>query len=348
MNHVDLKYCGILSTRLDRYEIKQTNPYEANFRCYVCGDSKKSTNKKRGWILDKGNKAFYYCHNCGYSRPLDYFLKDHFHSLYDEYVTDIVMEKKSLNRNVPKKQDVKPLDKLVMAQPKFTNKSSPLRRIKKVSSLPSDHPVKKYVEKRKIPAKQHYRLYYAPKFNKWVNSIIPDKLNTKYDEPRLVIPLIDKNDVMFGFAGRSFDPKASLRYITIMIDEEMPKVFGLDTVDFDKKYYVVEGQIDSLFLTNAVAMAGADGNTHALENVDNAVFMFDNEPRNKEIVARMVKVIERGDKIVILPHSVSKYGKDINEMVMNGLTTADIELLLDNHTYSGLEAKLALTIWKRV
>jgi len=348
MNHIDLKYCGILSTRLDQYEIKQTNPYEANFRCFICGDSKKSSNKKRGWMLDKGNKAFYYCHNCGYSKPIDYFLKHNFSSLYDEYVTDIILEKKSLNRSLPKKKDIKPLDKLVMAQPKFTSKSSPLSRIKKVSSLPASHPVKQYVENRKIPAKHHYRLYYAPKFNKWVNSIIPKKLDDTYDEPRLVIPLIDKNDTMFGFAGRSFKPKSSLRYISIMIDDTQSKIFGLDTVDFDKKYYVVEGQIDSLFLTNAVAMAGADGNTRALESLDNAVFMFDNEPRNIEIVHRMEKVIERGNKIVILPSSVSKYGKDINEMVLNGLRTADIELLLDNNTYSGLEAKLALTIWKRV
>lgn len=348
MNHVDLKYCGILSTRLDQYTVKQNNPYEANFRCYVCGDSQKSKTKKRGWILDKGGKAFYYCHNCGYSKPVDYFLKQHFPPLYNEYVTDIVMEKNSLRAMEPKKEDIKPLDKLRMSQPKFTKATSPLRKIKKVSALSSDHPVKKYVEKRKIPTKQHYRLYYAPKFNKWVNTMLPKKLNEKYDEPRLVIPFIDEKGEMFGFAGRSFDPKASLRYITIMLDDTKSKVFGLDTVNFNKKYYVVEGQIDSLFLTNAVAMAGADGNIEALKNVDNAVFMFDLEPRNPEIVNRMQKVIDRGHSIVILSEKLKALGKDINEMVLNGMSTADIELLLDQHTYKDLEAKLALTIWKRV
>ena len=348
MNHVDMKYCGILSTRLDQYTIKQNNPYEANFRCHVCGDSQRSKSKKRGWILDKRGKAFYYCHNCGYSKPVDYFLKQYFPPLYNEYVTDIVMEKNSLRAMVPKKEQVKPLDKLVMKQPKFTKASSPLRKIKKVSALAADHPVKKYIEKRRIPPKHHYRLYYAPKFNKWVNTMLPDKLNEKYDEPRLVIPFIDEKGEMFGFAGRSFDPNASLRYITIMLDDTKSKVFGLDTVNFDKKYYVVEGQIDSLFLTNSVAMAGADGNTHALNNIDNAVFMFDNEPRNKEIVARMQKVIDRGDKIVVLSEKFKALGKDINDMVLNGMSTADIELLIDQNTYSGLEAKLAFTAWKKI
>lgn len=347
MNHIDLKYAGILSTRLDSYEIKQTNPYEANFRCYVCGDSKKSNAKKRGWLLDKGGKGFYYCHNCGYSKPIDYFLKQFFKPLHDEYVTDIVLEKKSLRRQEPKVEE-KPLDKLLKSQPKFTNASSPLRKIKKVSTLPHDHPVKKYVEKRKIPTKEHYRLYYAPKFNAWVNTMLPDKLNEKYDEPRLVIPFIDENEELFGFAGRSFDPKSSLRYITIMLDDSHQKVFGIDKVDFEKRYYVVEGQIDCLFLTNAVAMAGADGNDTCLRNINNAIFMFDNEPRNIEIVKRMEKVIDKGHKIVILSEKISAYGKDINDMVLNGLSTADIELIIDNHTYSGLEAKLALTAWKRV
>ena len=58
-------------------------------------------------------------------------------------------------------------------------------------------------------------------------------------------------------SARLFDPDG-LRYITIMF-EEVPKIFGLDTVNFQEKYYVVEGALDSMFLSNAVAMAGADG-----------------------------------------------------------------------------------------
>ena len=350
MNHIDLKYSNFLSTRLDRFSIKSNNPYRANFRCSICGDSQKSQTKTRGWILDKDNSAIYYCHNCGASMSLSRFLETMYPSMYNEYVTDKVMEKRELNKIKPEKKEEKiaNLDTLLQSRPKFTKKGSPLLKIKKVSSLGVDHPVRKYVEKRKIPVNKHHRLYYAPKFNKWVNSMLPGKLNEKYDEPRLVTPFIDKNGEMFGFAGRSFDPKANLRYITIMLDEDKNKIFGLDQIDFNKKYYVTEGQIDSLFLSNAVAMAGADGNAAGLTNVENAVFVFDNEPRNKEIVTRMQKVVDRGYSIVIWYDKLQKYGKDINDLVMSGIKPIDVEMILENNTYSGLEAKLALTVWKRV
>jgi len=347
MNHIDLKYSGILSTRLDRFKVKSNNPYKANFRCPICGDSQKSKSKTRGWLLQKDNGFIYYCHNCSASMSLRKYLETHEPALYNEYIADLALEKQSLYK-LQKKEEVKPLDKLTKSQPKFTKGKSPLLQIKKVSSLEPNHPVKKYVNSRMIPSKEHYRLYYAPKFNKWVNRIYPDKLDEKKDEPRLVLPFIDEKGQLFGFAGRSFDPKANLRYITIMLDETRRKIFGLDRVDFNRKYFVVEGQIDSLFLCNSIAMSGADGSDKGLINPENAVFVFDLEPRNKEIVQRMEKVIDRGYKIVILSEKYKSFGKDINELVLSGMKPVDIELILDQHTYSGLDAKLALTIWKRV
>jgi len=335
MNHIDMKYAGILSTRLDRFAIKSYSPYKANLRCPICGDSQKSKVKARGWILDKDNKAFYYCHNCGVSLKFDRFLQTIDPSLYNEYVIDSKIERDLLN---PK--PIKPLDKLTMKKPAFQKGKSPLLKIKKVSSLKQNHPVKKYLQKRQIPTNAHYKLYYASKFNDWVNSIIPNKLSSK-DEPRLVLPFIDEKGNMFGFTGRAFDPN-SLRYLTIMIDEDKPKIFGLNEIDFHKQYYVVEGPIDSLFIRNAVAMAGADGNSKGLENIENAVYVFDNEPRNGEIVKRMERVLERGNKVVIWPESI--IDKDINDMFIAGL---DPQVIIDSNIYSGLEGKLKLSYWRK-
>ena len=341
MNFIDLKYAGILSTRLDKFSVKSNSPYRANVRCPICGDSQKSKTKARGWILGKNNSAIYYCHNCGASMSMGNLLRAVQPALYDEYIVDRKLDKDLFKKEEPKE---KPLDKLLKKQPKFTKGNSPLLKIKKVSSLNFSHPVKKYIENRQIPASRHYKLYYAPKFNTWVNSIIPDKLPTERDEPRLVLPFIDESGDLFGFTGRAFDKK-SLRYITIMLDESKPKVFGLDSVDFSKKYYVVEGPIDSLFLTNAVAMAGADGNLKGLSNVDNAVFVFDNEPRNKDVVARMERLLEAGHKVVMWPEKI--VDKDINDMILSGLLQQDIELILDVNTYSGLEGKLKLSYWRK-
>ena len=341
MNLVDLKYSGILSTRLERYSVKSNTPYRANCRCPICGDSQKSKSKARGWILEKDNSAIYYCHNCGASLSLRNFLKTVDANLYNEYIVDIALEKGYKTRE---QHVVKPLETLTKSRPKFTKKGSPLLKIKKVSSLNVSHPVKKYVEKRGIPASRQYKLYYAPRFEEWTNSLIPGKLPEKQVKPRLVLPFINKKGNVFGYQGRAFD-KESIRYITIMLDESMPKIFGLDTVDFSKKYYVVEGPIDSLFIDNAVAMAGADGNISGLEHVNNAIFVFDNEPRNAEIVRRMEKVLDKGQKLCIWPKNV--VDKDINDMILSGIKPVDLQMMIDMNTYSGLEGKLQLSYWRK-
>jgi transcription elongation factor Elf1 len=342
MNLVDLKYCGILSTRLDRYKVKQTNPYKANFRCPICGDSQKSKSLCRGWLIEKEQTAMFHCFNCGQSHPLWRFLKVTDVGLYNDYVIDSKFDKMSTR---PMQEKPRGLETLTTPVPNFKRVGSPLLKIKKMGQLPADHPARAYVNNRKIPTKAHHRLYYAPKFNTWVNSLIPDKLpQPERDKPRLILPLIDQNGVVFGFQGRAFD-KDSLRYITIMLDEDRPKLFGLDQVDFEKKYYVVEGPIDSLFLSNALAMAGADGNASGLQNLPNAVFVFDNEPRNKEIINRMERMIDRGYKVCIWPSKIDV--KDINDMVLSGFSTASVELMIDQNTYDGLRGRLALAEWRK-
>lgn len=340
MNHIDLKYSNILSTRLDMFKIKQTYPYRANCRCPICGDSQKSKTKARGWILEKDNSALFYCHNCGASLQLRNLLKAIDINLYNDYVVDSLIEKP--NR---KEEKTKPIDTLVQKRPKFEKRGSPLKGLKKISSLPFNHPCKKYIESRRIPANQHYRLYYSPKFVEWVNTIAPDKMEKRStDHSRLVMPFIDKKGNVFGFNARAFDEN-QLRYITIMLDENRAKVFGLNALDSTKKYYVVEGPIDSLFLSNSIAMAGADLKTEDLPNVENAIFVFDNEPRNTQIVNRMEKCIEKGYSVCFWPKSV--IANDVNDMILSNITSDEIQNIINENAFRGLEAKLKLSYWRK-
>lgn len=336
VDYVDLQYTMLLSSRLERFKVKSTNPYKINFRCPVCLDSQKSKVKARGWLLEKNNTFHFYCHNCYASKTFKTFLKDIDNLRYNEYIAE-----KYVNKTKEEKEQ--PLDNLKSSKPEFKKYVNPLKTIKKISQLAFDHPVKEYIEKRQIPASQHYRLYYAPKFMSWINTIIPNKFpNITKDEPRLIIPFIDGEGRVFGLSARGFNPKG-LRYITIMF-EERPKVFGLDKVDFTKRYFVTEGAIDSMFLSNSVAMAGADGNLSGLKNTENAIFVFDCEPRNKEIHKRMEKIIRDGCSICIWPPNMP--AKDINEMHLEGVT--DIEKLILANTYKGLEASLKLMSWRKV
>ena len=331
-----MKYTNLLSVRLDRFKVKSNRPYKVNFRCPICGDSETSKTKARGWILEKDNKAVFYCFNCSAGMTLRKLLKHIDTSLYNDYIVDMKLELTG-----GKKEVQSPIDTIVNKPPIFRRANSPLLKIKKISQLAADHPAKKYVEGRRIPHDQHYKLYYAPKFNGWVNTILPNKLDSNLDEPRLVIPFIDSDGSLLGFTGRSFK-KTGLRYLTIMLNENAPKLFGLDTVDFNKQYYVVEGGLDSLFLDNSLAMAGADGSTDGLTNLNNAVFVFDNEPRNKEICNRMEKILDKGYKLCIWPDKL--VDKDINDMILSGLEPQSI---IDSNIYQGLTGKLQLSYWRK-
>jgi hypothetical protein len=334
---IDLKYANLLSGKLEVFKIKKTDPYLANCRCPFCGDSQKNKYKARGYVFQHKNDIAFKCHNCGVAYSFPYFLKCLDFLLYEEYTKEIYLLKNHPTR-IPK-----PVDDITnMTPPKFLSKESPLKRLKKISQLAWDHPAKKYVDARKIPSALHYKLFYCPKFAEWTNSIIPDKIIATKDEPRLIIPFLKEDGTMFGFQGRSFDPKTKLRYMTVML-EDYPKIFGLDQVNKNQTVYVFEGPIDSMFIKNSVAMAGAD------VNMDNTfhkpVFVYDNEPRNKDIVRRIDACIEKGYNVVVWDETFPQ--KDINDMVLAGHDIEHIKIVIDKRTFSGLEAKVELMKWRK-
>ena len=138
------------------------------------------------------------------------------------------------------------------------------------------------------------------------------------------------------------DPAAKLRYITTILDPDYPKVFGLDRVKDDETIYVTEGPIDSLFIRNGIAMCGSDVSIDSF-SFDDIVYVFDNEPRNREICDRMSKVIDMGYKIVIWPSSIKE--KDINDMILSNNSPQGI---IDKNTFQGIQAKIKFTEWKKV
>jgi hypothetical protein len=77
----------------------------------------------------------------------------------------------------------------------------------------------------------------------------------------------------------------------------------------------------------------------------NLVFIFDNEPRNEEIVSLIGKYIEAGRNVVIWPEEINK--KDINDMVLAYGNSITMKLIINN-VYSGLKAKMKYTYWKKV
>jgi hypothetical protein len=341
MSWIDEKYANLVSVKLPLFGVTKTNPYQANFRCILCGDSKKSPSKCRGYFISKKDSIIYHCHNCGAHLWLSQFLKQVDHELYRQF-----MMEKYVDLNAKAKYHGEPDNpNNDFKKPKFITES-PLKDLKKISQLSPFHPAKKYVLKRKIPNPYHAKLFYTPTFFAWVNSIVPDKFEIFVDEPRLVIPFINKEQQLIGFQGRSFNPKSKSKYFTIVLDFQAPKLYNLDTVDFSKKVYCFEGPLDAMMIPNSIAMGGADVVLRGIEIVpENIVMVFDNEPRSKEITRRVNKSIEEGYQVFIWPNSVNQ--KDINEMVMDGISPIEIQKMIDTNSFSGFTAKVKLSEWKK-
>lgn len=333
------RYIMQISTRLERFTVKRANPYRMNFRCPVCGDSQTSKSKTRGWLSEGKNGKFWFsCFNCGGGLPFNKFL---------EHIDPMVLKEYEVDAYLGKSLQGKALepDKGIFLENKKKKHSDPLSMVKKISQLPVDHPAKKYIENRQIPSDQHFKIYYTPKFKTWINKVDSERFPEVHkkgfkDEPRLLLPFIDQKGRCFGVSARSFDPNANLRYISIMF-EERPKIFGLQSVDFTKEFYIVEGPIDSLFIPNAIAMAGADANDHDLPI--HGIWTFDNEPRNKEIHKRMKKLMKNGRRVCLWPSNIKQ--KDINDMHLAGLR--DIDKIISSNAYTGLAGELELTNWSK-
>jgi len=313
--YIDLDYISKIQPRLQQF--KKKRDYLFNFRCPVCGDSKKSKTKARAYLYRVKNDMFFKCHNCSASHNLANLIKLVDRPLYDQFKTNV-------------KQKLK---------------STPLQGLIAFNKMDDNHPAKKYLVNRKIPSEHFERLFYCDKFQAFVNKIRPgtfNELNKQYEHPRLIIPFYDVDNEVFALQGRAFG-KEQPKYLTIKLNENKQKIFGLERVNLHKKLYIVEGPLDSLFLDNCLAAGGADLQL-PVEKKD-VVFIFDNEPRNKEIIDRMYKMIDKDYMIVIWPEGTKE--KDINDMVINGKSKAEIQNIISDNTYSGLSALSQLNSYKR-
>ena len=311
----------MLSPRLDKFKKVRDNLF--NFRCPYCGDSQKSQSKARGYFYRKKNDYFYRCHNCGKGTTFGKVLEYIDTLMYKEYV----MER--YKGDAPKTE----APEFNFEAPKFKKIDPKLENLTPINKLNGGHPARQFVESRQLPEEFYSDLYLCPKFFEW------SKIQSQQEHPRLVIPFRDESGEVFAAQGRAFG-KESPKYLTIKFQDK-PKIFGLDRVDFAKRYYVVEGPLDSMFLDNCLAVAGAD--FRYLPPGDTTI-VLDNEPRSREIIKQMERLIHQEHELVIWPDTITQ--KDINDMVLAGVK--DIQQLINNNTFSGLEAKMKLAAWKRI
>ena len=323
MDLVDSKFIGLISPRLQKFKKIKSDLY--NFRCPICGDSQKNKSKTRGYLYGVKADVNFRCHNCGASMTFSNFLKTLDPVIHKQYVFERFKNNKTGRGTV-------------VEEPKFDFKPPQFAPKVDLPRASENDAARLYLEKRLIDPKI---FNYTPTFKKWVNTLVPNKFSDiTYDEPRIINPLIYENQLI-GFQGRALGPN-SVKYITIMLDDDAPKIYGLDKINNEFPVFVTEGPFDSTFVSNSIAMCGADGDVRKW-GISDPVWVYDNEPRSNEIVKRISNTIDRGEKVVIWPNNINE--KDINDMILAG---HDVMGVLNSNTYSGLTAQLQFNTWKRI
>lgn len=328
---IDDQFINRLSVMLDKFKRVKDNLY--NFRCPLCGDSQKNKSKARGYFYLTGDSYRFQCHNCGDSMRVGPFIQLVAPMMYDEYMFETYKEGSK----------VKPVVRRLESHHKEVVSIDSFDLTRLIDMSPT-HPARQYVDGRQIPKDKQELLYYQPKFLAWVKKINNGKYKIDSDHPRLVFPYFDEDGSVFRFNSRCFgreDPK----YQQTVLDQDKPRLYGLERATKFLPLYVVEGNIDSLFLPNCVAVGTANYNVPYLNKFPERIYVPDNQPRNPEVVRQLEPIVESGQKVCLWNENYG--GKDINALVTNGLTIKEILGIIEDSSYSGIEAILKFKQWRK-
>lgn len=335
MSYLDRSYIAKISHRLESFKKKKDSLY--NCRCPICGDSQSNKTKARGFFYESKDGSFLYkCHNCGVGRNVGSFLRELFPDVYQEYKLDKFRD-----------QSRDSLDSIETEKEVVETVRVEKLNLPNILSLDKTHPAVEYVSKRMIPRKFWDEIYYTEDYAECVSSILgEDKYELRAGDKRLVFPFYDTSKQIIALQGRTLDPRNKIRYLTIKIKQNSPKLFGMDRVDDSRPIYVTEGPIDSLFVPNGIAMAGSDI-SEIPYRTNLCTFIFDNEPRSGDTNKKMQNYVAKGFKIVVWPRKIES--KDINDMILSGeLKVNEMLPFLRNNTYSGLLARTRIAEWSKI
>ncbi len=340
---IEHNYLMQMGMYLDKFKYTPTTKV-ANFRCPICGDSQKSQNKCRGFIFidsKKTDRYKYKCHNCGANMTFLYFLKEHYPNLYQMVQLELLKDSSSYNKQFIQTQTVTPTIKRIVDKTALPT----------VLNLDDNHPAKIYCESRLIPHYKLGRILYTDNLKEYVNKLYPGKYEKLPPDERIVFPLKDKTGNLIGIQARVIDKNNNNhRFVTLKFIDELPKLYGLHSVNNNLPIIVTEGIIDSLFLSNSIALVGGD----VLSNLDfiletpksNIFIALDNEPRSKDTVNRMKQAIDYGYNVYFW-NIDSKY-KDINKMVENKIDIQKIQKDILDNSLSGMKALMKYNTWKKI
>ncbi len=335
---IDEKYIGLVGSRLLHFHRQSRSTF--SFRCPICGDSQKRSNKTRGYLFLYQRKYIFKCHNCNESMSLRTFLKRIDPQLYREYQLDLLRQERPADLPTPSAPG--PEDDMF----RFGRRSTKsLMSLPTLASLPEDHPAVRYAKGRLLPDLAFHSIHFTDRWTTWIKELGWNYAIPEDGAPRIILPWYSRSGDLLGAQARRIDVTGKdARYVTLKASEDVDKIYGVDRINSSAPVYLCEGPLDSYFLPNCCAAMGSD----LLRAYDqhlkghHTILVWDNEPRNRELLSTMEPAVKLGLPVVIWPSHIKE--KDLNDMVKAGL---DPEALVRAHTYKGLRATLEFLRWRK-
>lgn len=336
MSWLEDEYAYEIFSGLQRFRIASRSPFKLSGRCPVCGDSATDKTKARFWYYHHQGTPFVNCFNCAYTKPFEWFMKEYYPALHDKWMLASLESRKEFEIKEP---ELPKTAKLIVNELKFSQC---------LTSLPEAHPVISYVKSRKIPKEQWHRLWFTSQWQELVNSVKEFTYKIPKPEPRLVIPIFNKSGQIESFQGRALRSDANAKYLTIKASEESTKIYGQDRIDDSEPVLVLEGPIDTLFISNSIAITGGSLDLDSVPYKGNRIWALDNENRHKDSMRRLKNLIDAGETVAFWDKAPWQ-SKDINDMVKDDGATGDqIKQYLIDNAEDGLMAQLRFTEYCKI
>lgn len=305
---------------------RRTNQSEkVNVRCFICGDSKKDPNTKRGWVhFNAGDVPSYYCFNEGCSAHGTTLLAKIQGITNKEAFTQVVQQFRDGGGQEMDFDD----GEFFIDDDNFEElKPEPKKREEFIIPedwMELDERAKNIIDSRKI-----MEAPFAPK--NW-------KLYLSATHTRIVIPWTE-NGKIISYQLRSIYKTQIPKY---KFEKGIEKpIFGLNNINYEhNKIYLIEGVFDSIFCANGLAIGGIKL-TNNQEEVLNSymlehVYLLDNQWVDEASKKETLRLLKAKKKVFIWPKSFKS--KDVNEHVVStGKNPFTDFKFLEQNTYTGLK-----------
>lgn len=320
-------------------KIVSASPLKINFRCHICGDSHKDQYKARGWFYEHKGELRYGCFNCNENMTFRHYLKTYHPDRWREYLLE--QRKENGYTDKPKEESIEKFNKVIPVVKQTVMDGLATR----LDLLQDGHPAKTYMQQRLIPEDKLGLFWFTMEWRELSNKVHAGTYINVDKEPRIVIPIYDKSMDITAIQGRALRAAEKNRYVTIKVNEDSNKIYGLERVNENDDVFFLEGPIDSVFIDNGLAIVGGNMSVQDAPFKGKRVWVLDNEPRSVDTCKRIKRYIEAGEKVVLWDNF--RYtSKDVNDMILKeGATVSEVNQYLRRNIVSGLQAKMRFGRW---